>query len=110
MSKLDELERLESAATCGPWLAAAGAAGTDAISGTDRDADGLWNVWLADNVIPQDAALIVALRNALPSLLACARLVREIADDYVCVAAVTDEVCECPGCSARRAIADLEGE
>jgi hypothetical protein len=65
---LDELERLERAATPGPWTVAEN-------FGTDRPT---WYVMNGDSVVAvfnrkEDAAAFAAPRNALPALIECAR-------------------------------------
>jgi hypothetical protein len=85
---LDELERLERVATRGPWFIE-GAHMDYAIRGNQTGSQDGWAI--ADNVFEleargtdadvkrraRDAALVLALRNAAPALIASARLAAE---------------------------------
>lgn len=67
---IDELEKLEKAATPGPWAEEEG----DVMG--PGDVNGYAN-WITSDAEQADAALIAAARNALPELL---RIVRHLAE------------------------------
>lgn len=70
---IDELERLEQAATAGPWYT--NGMGYGAEHGTEYEVstEGGAGIWTAHCQVPADAAFIAAARNALPVLLRVAR-------------------------------------
>jgi hypothetical protein len=71
MSLADELERLAGEATPGPWRVG--------LWGNGEHVPGLEHIFLdsiestIQDVLAEDAALIVALRNALPTILSALR-------------------------------------
>ena len=72
---LDELTKLEAAMTPGPWAEdprCEGIIGGDNRSLLRADSDGYAECWREE-----DTAGIVALRNAAPALIECARLLQE---------------------------------
>lgn len=89
---VERLERLEREATPGPWAISDYTTVTDESSWgvhINSDAGGPvacwsdkeWDFACYDDSIAADAALIVAMRNALPALLSQLREQRERADD-----------------------------
>ena len=76
---IDELERLEKAATAGPWLDRPTPRGPDgwatcqAVVGTGGNGNTIYAT-PSGGVFPAcDKALLIALRNAAPALIAAAR-------------------------------------
>ena len=89
---VDKLERLEREATGAPWNVQNTTACYDVIQGGDRTTDSRYIAMMGVDYDPNtgesipphadaDAALIVAMRNALPALLSQLREQRERADD-----------------------------
>lgn len=134
MSKLDELERLEREATGAPWNPLDMDLDTSPVDPPveppEDERELFWSVCsqagdCCDDcprdtyplhchecvtpgayVSKENAALIAATRNALPSLLACARLVRDMAEDSPFSQLDVDDWIS----RARRIMRDLEGE
>ena len=89
---VDKLERLEREATGAPWNVQNTTACYDVIQGGDRTTDSRYIAMMGVDYDPNtgesipphadaDAALIVAMRNALPALLSQLREQRERADE-----------------------------
>lgn len=80
MSAIEELRRLHEGATPGPWRWwhrdgspwEPGSGHPWRLSSDDPDHGGVLDHRYPDILDPADAALIAAMRNALPALLACA--------------------------------------
>lgn len=125
--RLQELERLEQAATPGPWEVANGKkrhfclADCAIVGGTDTEY-GLRCIAKCNDNFPEafaDARLITAARNALPALLAEVKRLRESNDSLrnalkVCMAEYVEEYgsasCDCdkPDCWVCMAVKALE--
>lgn len=79
MVNLDELERLEKAATPGPWQEEAGASENRRIvSASEYYIAMIYRCAVTDDDDGgENTALIVAARNALPALIEAARVLRD---------------------------------
>lgn len=76
---IEELKRLESEATAGQWRTHRNSSPMTVMRGAVEVRAGEKNEF-HPYVGPHNAALIAALRNSAPALLACAELVAEMAD------------------------------
>lgn len=83
MIDLDELERLEKAATPGPWDI------DEEVWGPDRTRVVECKLWAREDVAEHNERVIVATRNALPALIAELRAARAVITAHDTLACVT---------------------
>ena len=97
-AELDELERLEQAATPEPWYETLTGEGKVCVSHVDYSAYNGYPVCVMTNSFPQkdypNAAFISASRNAMPRLIAEVRRLR--AERDVLANHTAEEVSDCP--------------
>lgn len=75
---IDRLEALDRAATPGPWQVGYGYTDRGGLYTSIEAADGVTEVLGENSPTDADAALIAAMRNALPHLLEVAKLARQV--------------------------------
>lgn len=80
MTTLDELRRLEQAATPGVWSVSHSIGAPEVVTRERRVAKVLYHGGSEDRLPEKNAALIAAARNALPALLRVAGIAAELYD------------------------------